>query len=104
MTKAEAHEFLSKCSHWWLWRKSIGEGEAIQRMKESCWVLISLSLTPLCVSLPKIINPEKASWYFFHVLALAFSFLATSLSIWLLVRVRQARLALRQSQITNPKS
>jgi hypothetical protein len=89
MTEAQAHEFLSKCRRYLLWSKDV---VSLTSLRRKCISLISILSVLLGISLPGSLN-GNGGW--FHFTGAVFCIVGISFSIWILIRLRQARIALK---------
>jgi hypothetical protein len=105
MTEIEAISFLRKCERFWLWRKNLTAGEVIRRTRRNCFSTFVITLIILTTAAPRLVNLNGVGFgHYFNIFLLAYSFLMSGLSIWLLIRLRQICRVLGYSQIVNPKS
>jgi hypothetical protein len=102
MTETEAHAFVARWNRIILPRRMRTEYETIREVRQrllivmiGTFLLVSISLW-ISIRFPQIIGKMS--------IAGVFNFSLFAFSIWQILRLRQARRVLDQSQIVNPKS
>lgn len=98
MTQAQAHQFVSKWKRIMIPWFARTEAEALRDMERSCTGMLMGGFGMLVVCLPKMDQSSVSKLgVVFAVAMLAFAFP-------MICRCREARRALKQSAIVNPKS
>jgi len=104
MTEAQAHEFLSKCERYLLWRKVGNELEVIEKINRYFRPAIIGWLVPLAVVTRDFVQfkakpPLDVDGYYFSVIMLSLLFIIAMgmfvFSIWISIRMRQVSRAIQ---------
>jgi hypothetical protein len=93
MTETQALNFLRKVEKIWLWRKNLSAGQVIRQSRNNCFSIIGLSLAAVFIAPRHIVN-DIGFWRYVNIVLVVYCFIATGISIWLLIRLRQAQRSL----------